>query len=155
MRVEETVRNLDVMPTLLDFSGLAPPEGIQGQSLAPLIAGAPGWTPLPAVTEKAAHPEGEHPTEFESYGLISDGWKIIHNTRGRGDKPEFELYNHAEDPLNQSDLAAAQPDRLEKLILELETWRSMAIQNQLPKGDAPENITPEEEDRLRSLGYIQ
>ncbi len=155
VRVEQTVRNLDVMPTLLDLSGLAAPEGIQGQSLAPLIAGAPGWTPLPAVTEKAAHPEGEHPREFESYGLIAEGWKIVHNVKGRGEKPEFELYNHAEDPLNQDNLALAQPDRLEKLKKELELWHSMAVQNQLPKGDAPENVTPEEEDRLRSLGYIQ
>ncbi len=155
VRVKETVRNLDVMPTLLDLSGLAAPAGIQGQSLAPLIGGKPGWTPLPAVTEKAANPEGESPTDFESYGLILDGWKIIHNTKGRGDKPEFELYNHAEDPLNQNNLASQEPDRLKKLEKELDAWHSMAIQNQLPKGDAPENITPEEEDRLRSLGYIQ
>ena len=35
--IEEPVQLIDVMPTLLELSGLALPEGAQGQSLRPLL----------------------------------------------------------------------------------------------------------------------
>ena len=67
LEITETVRSIDLMPTLLDLSGLSRPEGIQGQSLVLLLAaardadsgGSPGeaaealgWEPRAAVTEK-------------------------------------------------------------------------------------------------------
>ena len=167
VQVKETVRNIDLMPTLLDLSGLQLPEYAQGQSLVPLIAATEeggdvlssaaqkGWAPEPAVTEKNIHPDGENPKEFESYGLIAHGWKIVHNVQGRGDKNEFELYDHAADPKDLVDVAAANPDMLEKLKTELQTWHNMVQQNQLPTDASPEAMTPDEADRLRSLGYIQ
>jgi arylsulfatase A-like enzyme len=38
VRVPETTRSIDLMPTLLDVSGLAVPKEAQGQTLLPLIA---------------------------------------------------------------------------------------------------------------------
>lgn len=167
LQVKETVRNIDLMPTLLDLSGLDVPEYAQGQSLVPLMAATveggdvlasaaeKGWFPEAAVTEKNAHPDGENPKEFESYGLIANGWKIIHNVKGRGDKPEYELYDHAADPKDLSDVASSNPDMLDKLKVELQTWHNMVEQNQLPNDASPEAMTPDEAERLRSLGYIQ
>ena len=167
VQVKETVRNIDLMPTLLDLSGLELPEYAQGQSLAPLIAATQeggdvlasaaqkGWAPEAAVTEKNSHPDGENPKDFESYGLIAHGFKIVHNVKGRGEKPEFELYDHAADPKDLNDIAAANPDMLEKLKTELQTWHNMVQQNQLPTDASPEAMSPDEADRLRSLGYIQ
>ena len=167
VQVKETVRNIDLMPTLLDLSGLELPEYAQGQSLAPLIAATQaggdvlasaaqkGWAPEAAVTEKKSHPDGENPKDFESYGLIAHGFKIVHNVKGRGEKPEFELYDHAADPKDLNDVAAANPDMLEKLKTELQSWHNMVQQNQLPTDASPEAMSPDEADRLRSLGYIQ
>ena len=57
LRIEETVESIDLMPTLLDLSGLATVEGIQGQSLVPFLArpDAPsifGWVKRGAFSEK-------------------------------------------------------------------------------------------------------
>ena len=68
VKIPATVRNIDVMPTLLDLSGLPAPPRMQGESLVPLIAAARGgasgeqlisaakdlgWSDPAAVTEKA------------------------------------------------------------------------------------------------------
>lgn len=67
VRVEETTRSIDLMPTLLSLSGLPVPEAAQGRSTLPLIAGyldgrtgvealaaaaELGWETRPAVTEE-------------------------------------------------------------------------------------------------------
>jgi hypothetical protein len=125
LKISETVRNIDLMPTVLDLSGLPIPEKIHGQSLVPLMAAARqaaqgasggsvpeiaatlGWTPQPAVTEKSMHPDGERPKDLESYGLVFDGWKLVHNPHRGDDRPEFELYDHRKDPLNNTNVIAA------------------------------------------------
>jgi arylsulfatase A-like enzyme len=173
VRVPETVRSIDLMPTLLDLSGLPRPEGVQGQSLAPLIAAArnrpreagadaageatPGWTKLPAITEKArtGHTGGPPPRETESYGIVLDGWKLIHNANRVGDMPEYELFQRAEDPLDSKNVAAEHPDIVERLKGELEAWHKMVAAAQLPETVSEENLSPQELERLRSLGYIK
>jgi len=40
-RVEGVVRDVDLAPTLYDLTGVAPPAGLDGVSLAPALAGAP------------------------------------------------------------------------------------------------------------------
>lgn len=42
--VTEVVANLDIMPTVLDAAGVAPPAGLDGASILPVIAGkSTGW----------------------------------------------------------------------------------------------------------------
>lgn len=54
--IPETVRSIDIMPTVVELSGLPAPAEMQGQSLMPLINGAQGeteadqgWRPEAAV----------------------------------------------------------------------------------------------------------
>src|SRR5262249_11031587 len=73
--VEEPVELIDVMPTVLEMSGLRVPAEAQGLSLRPLLApGQPGvaragWGGRPAIAEK--HPTGAgHPEADESYAIV-------------------------------------------------------------------------------------
>ncbi len=174
VKIEETVSSIDLMPTLLDLSGLRAPKRAQGQSLVPLLvaardaprgsggsivqaAQALGWKPLPAVTEKARSKDagGPPPYDTESYGIVADGWKLVHHVHRSQGSPEFELFRHAGDPLDLKNVAERHPDVVEKMRAKLAGWRKLADQGQLPKGDAAEALSRKELDRLRSLGYVQ
>ena len=167
-KITETVRSIDLMPTLLDLSGLEVPENAQGQSLLPLMAAVRGrggdaaaakaaehgWVRRPAVIEKLVGGSSASRNNV-SHGLVLDGWKLLHHVEGAGDRPEFELFNHREDPLDLNDVAEQHPDIVENLKAELKTWREMVEQGKLPEGDSVEGLPSEEIERLRTLGYIQ
>jgi arylsulfatase A-like enzyme len=161
--VEDLVQSIDVMPTLLEISGLTAPDGIQGQSLRPLLAGgAQGegrWKVRPAITEKAItspNGGGPPPHDTESYAIADGQWKLIHNrTRPHGG-PEFELYDFVRDPLNKTDVAAQHPDEVARLAKALEGWRQVAASARLESdAEATKTLSPEQLQRLRSLGYIR
>ncbi|MDA0206841.1 MAG: sulfatase [Acidobacteria bacterium] len=171
VRVEETTRSIDLMPTLLNLSGLPVPEAAQGRSTLPLIAGyldgrtgdeasataaELGWETRPAVTEehKRVHSNAyEVENDDESFAIVFEGWKLIHNTITKK-KPEFELFDHANDPLDAHDVADANPEMVEKLKTELSYWRREVTDAALPE-DSSEGMSSEELEKLRSLGYIQ
>ena len=172
LKIAETVRNIDLMPTVLDLSGLPIPEGIQGQSLVPLMAAGRqaageaggsvpelaaqlGWAPQPAVTEKSGDPEGENPKHLESYGITFDGWKLIHNVKKGDERPEFELYNHADDPLDTTNVFQQHPDIATNLRGKLAEWREMVEKGKLPEGESLQDLPEKELERLKSLGYVQ
>jgi len=165
--VDEVVQSIDVMPTLLDLSGIAPPEGLQGRSFASLLredagdkGGADGWTRRPAISEKrltdaklgAAPP----PHDTESYAITDGEWKLVRNTvRPRGG-PEFELYDFVKDPLNKTDVAEQHPDVVARLAKALDGWKQLAEAGRLkPEAETNKSLTPEQLQRLRSLGYVR
>jgi arylsulfatase A-like enzyme len=164
--VQEPVQLVDVMPTLLETSGLPVPKEAQGQSLRPLlsprgaqgaVAANGGWKRRPLVSEK--HPFGnaaEFPSAAESYAIVEGDWKLIHNVVRPEGKPEFELFDFYKDPHDQRDLAAANPEVVARLSKMLEGWRRMAKQAQLkPDTEAAKNLSAEQLERLRSLGYVK
>jgi arylsulfatase A-like enzyme len=173
VKIPDTVRSIDLMPTLLDLSGLPAPEGLQGQSLVPLMAAArnqpegggsraeaaktAGWQARPAISEKAKTDSlaGPPPLGTESFAIVLDGWKLIHNRIPEQGAPEFELYNHTEDPLNKNNVAADHADIIERLKGELENWHKMVAEATLPESVSEEDLSPAELERLRSLGYIK
>ncbi|MEM9598183.1 MAG: sulfatase [Acidobacteriota bacterium] len=57
-RVERQVRSIDIVPTLLDLLGIEPPEGLDGQSLAPVMADPDAPFPPEAWTYVASGNRG-------------------------------------------------------------------------------------------------
>jgi arylsulfatase A-like enzyme len=165
LTVEETMQTVDLMPTLLEMSGLAVPPGVQGHSLVPLLsAGGRGTVRAaapnarPAISEKAETRSlgGPPPRDTASEAVIDGGWKLIHNTKRPDGKPEFELFDHARDPLDAHDVAAAHPEEVARRAKMLEAWRRMVTAARLkPDTEANKNLSKEELERLKSLGYIQ
>ena len=161
--VDENVQLIDIMPTLLDLSGLPHPEGLQGRSLLPFVAPAEdgtvaSWVTRPAFSEKAptAGAAAPPPADTESYAVIDEDWLLIHNRVREDDTPEFELYDVADDPLNLTNLADAQTEVVERLAREIDRWHRIAEQALLPDdAEAAAGLSQEQLERLRSLGYIR
>ena len=87
---------------------------------------------------------------------FSTGGSSIHNVERPHDYPEYELYDHAKDPLDQKDLASEKPEMVERLATQLERWHEWALAARLPSdAEATEALPAEELERLRSLGYVQ
>jgi arylsulfatase len=87
---------------------------------------------------------------------VFDGWKLVHNTEGRGTRPEYELYDFAADPLDSRDVAGEHPEVVADLSARLRAWRVEATERRLEPDDAAaQGLSAEELQRLRSLGYVQ
>ena len=166
--VEETVQTVDLMPTLLELSRLPIPPAAQGHSLVSLLAPGAGDArgtahasapdSRPAVSEKAETKDagGPPPRDTSAEAVVAGGWKLIHNTKRPAGKAEFELYDHAQDPLDAHDVAAAHPEEVARLAKTLEAWRRMVTAARLkPDAETNKTLSKEELERLRSLGYIQ
>jgi arylsulfatase A-like enzyme len=107
-KVQELVETVDVVPTLLEWAGIAAPKGVQGRSLAPLLAGL-AYEARSAVFAENIIPEvitsGQLKFEYapgEGVGGIrhpdakmarTQRWKFNYYPGGDG-----ELYDLAEDP---------------------------------------------------------
>ena len=164
--ISETVRSIDLMPTLLELSGLPIPEAAQGQSLLPLLLSSDrgslassrgAWRPLPAFTEllQADRAPKDSP-ELETFAVVDGGWKLVHNELEPPGAPEWQLFDHANDPLNQVNVSEQHPEVVERLQRLLTDWQSYAEAARLPPdAESVEGMSAEELERLRSLGYIK
>ena len=157
--VDQTVEMLNLAPTVLDLVGLATPERMTGESLAPLLSldGLEhSWRARPAVSEWRRRTDQLDAPFGDAYSIIVDDWKLIRNVNHPGDAAEHELYSHAADPLDQQDVAGDNPEVVERLSGELDKWLAWAESLELPTdAEATEGLDAAELERLRSLGYIQ
>ena len=124
--------HIDVLPTLLEATGVAVPPGlrIDGRSLLPLLEErAASWPDRLVVLQ--SH-RGDEPTRFHHFAAIQDAasissrWKLLrasgfHEEHAAPNHP-FELYDLAADPREQFDLAAARPDVVAELKRAYSNW---------------------------------
>ena len=157
--IDATVRTIDLAPTLLDLSGIPAPARMQGRSLLPLLRGARGWVEFPAVVEKARTPGdvlAPPPQDAAAVAIVFEGWKLVRHLNGAAGGPEFELFDHRTDLLDQHDLAAENPAVVERLSLMLRAWRDQALAERLrPDGAGDDAVMSAAElELLRELGYV-
>src|SRR5438093_12246839 len=105
-RVASTVaRGIDVLPTLLDYAGLAPAPGIEGRSLRPAAEGRE-MSDAPAYAESL-------------YAEREFGWAPLHAWRTARfkliDAPRPELYDLDADAGERTNRVAELPDRAAEL----------------------------------------
>lgn len=139
------VRTLDVMPTVFDLLGLAPPEGAHGTSLLPVMRGD---ETAPRVAFARLTRKGK------PRAAVRDGrFKWI---RELGPSAEREdLYDLRADPGERAPLGAPPPEALDArraLDRFLETLDDEgALDFALPVDDLPAGLR----EQLRALGYLE
>lgn len=99
-RVDTKVSLVDIYPTLMDMADLACPNGLDGYSLVPALAGGPTQHPGWVLTEF-------HGTSCNTgvFMLRQDDWKYIAYA---GYPPQ--LFNLKDDPAELNDLAETHPE---------------------------------------------
>ena len=139
--VEDRVGTVDVLPTVLHLLGIEPPGGLAGRDLRPALEGRP----LPREPLYCESVFGRLNCRWAPLRGLTDGdWKLVRGTTS-------ELFDLGSDPSESLDRSRAEPDRLARL----EGILAAAVQRMAPGGDSarPVAISPEQEERLRSLGY--
>lgn len=133
VEVDEIVESIDLMPTLLQLSGLPQADNIQGQSLLPLLANSDepalyGWEDRGAFSEMTI---GGRARRYAA-SLVLDDWKLIENEEPIDGLPRYELYDYRSDPLDQVNVANEYPDIVERLAEDLQLRRQWAVNSRIP-----------------------
>ena len=150
-RVAEQVRLVDVMPTLLEFAGVAAPPGLAGASLVPLLRGEEK-TPRLAYAELRRSPWNEHPRA----AVRDAGHKLVENLPPRGPgSAEIEFYDLARDPGERENLVGIRDESLDALTTQLAAERAALHAQGGLDVPADQDLPPALRERLEALGYIE
>jgi arylsulfatase A-like enzyme len=160
-RIHEPVGSLDLLPTILELTGL-PFEDGAGESLVPLLDGRRERRLDPYLFHSRFHYE----QAYHEIAVRDRWWKLLATVRDlNGNKnhderqppawdldagsTRFELYHPATDPAEVNDLSEDYPDVVDRLRRALTGWQT--------KMRPPEKMAPELDEAgreaLRALGY--
>jgi len=139
-RVELVVSTVDLMPTILDLAGVPLNESLEGRSLHPLFSGG-NVDPRPHFFNDFARPE--------RISVRADGYTLIRS--GRKGVPR--LFSDS-DPSQSEDVAASEPDQLRALARVAKAFLETQEESKIQTGETKIEASPEELERLRSLGYL-
>ncbi|WP_248926136.1 sulfatase [Paenibacillus hamazuiensis] len=114
-RVADITLISDIMPTILDLMGLEGAKALDGRSLVPLLEGS-SVKPVSEfyITEC---------TWMRKHGWRTPHWKLIRALEPDFHfKPEIELYNLIEDPLELNNVAEQEPEIIQLLTSRMEAY---------------------------------
>ncbi|MBW2693934.1 MAG: sulfatase [Deltaproteobacteria bacterium] len=156
VRVEQTIANVDVWPTLLDLVGLSPLQGADGRSMLPLVLAAGGAfaEPAPAdLTRPVVSHLDQHwggRAEAREWVSLTDGDSRLIVQVDRPDSAEF--YDWGTDPREATNRSAENPPQLQPMLERIDRYRS---DSEPPWGVESPTIEVDELrlNQLRALGY--
>lgn len=161
-RVTRPVALLDVLPTILDVTGLTDAAGtVRGASLLPSLSGSGAPAETPRVVAMRLNQHMVHGVFLEARGdvnvVVRQGpWKGILNV----DRRTAELYDIVTDPGERTNLLLADGEErrgrdMMRLAMEHVAACSPDGGFEEPSVELLERIDPESLEALRALGYVQ
>jgi len=152
--IDSLARVIDLFPTLLDVLGLPPPPDLDGVSLMPLVRGAQAPGERWAYGESGRSfmqidPERHLAGVEGKHRMLRRGrWKLVYVPDESGGRPR--LYDVEADPEERHDVAGAHPDVVASLFAHVQAVSASSIED-----DEEPELSGEQLDRLRALGYVQ
>jgi arylsulfatase A-like enzyme len=146
-RFRPAVRQIDLMPTLLDGLGLPQDPSIDGRSLLPLLASGRASAQVPSFASLDI--DGRR---VES--VIDRELKLIETfeySHPKNHHPGVQLFDLSVDPGERLNLASRRPIAVRYLLSKLRAERSRAKQGLEP---SPAILDAATEEELRTLGYL-
>lgn len=128
----------DLMPTILEMSGIKSPQGLDGRSLVPLMQGKD-------LTERPVISETMYPMQIS--------WSPLFALSGSGRKyveaPHPELYDVTKDAAERLNLLPQEKASAQPFAEKVRKYRTVAL-----AGRKQETLDPDLQEQLRSLGYV-
>ncbi|MFO8056072.1 MAG: sulfatase [bacterium] len=159
--VKSVTSNLDLLPTVLDYAGLPPAEGLMGRSLRPVIEGEikererAVFAELPRlINYHYLHPDhrkGQKDSLVRA--MITKKYKIIEYTDQEENASRVEVYNLEKDPAEKNPY----PLHREEKFLSYKNQMDEFFQNLGAEIPPPGSEQPnrQEVEILKSLGYVR
>ncbi len=151
--VEDLVRTIDVVPTVLEAAGLPPPPHLEGRSLLGLMRGQPD-EPRTAYADALNTLDLHAPLNGlpeacrdDLFALVEERWKLVHHRHA----PENdELYDLAADPLELHNVAAEHPAEVARMRAALAATGALDV----PAAGAEDGGAEVDVEALEALGYV-
>lgn len=148
--VEDLVRSIDVLPTVLDALGMDGPP-VEGRSALGLMVGKReepriAYADALNLYDQNASIAQKRPLDDLLYCAMDSRWKLIYRPTN---PPYSELYNLDEDPAESRNLYATAGKPRQRLMAALREFDGFVDQ---PFGHG--DMDPDVRERLESLGYI-
>ncbi len=150
-RVGQQVRQIDILPTILELAGLGEqtPETADGRSLLPFVHGDT-LEERPALIETCQN--SREPSSF--YGVRYGGYKYAFDANDP--KVPEELYDLAADPEETKNLAKAMPQKAAEMRRLIEAHIAGAATGAVDMTDEMSEMEMAGlADHLRKLGYVE
>lgn len=162
-RLAEQVSLIDLLPTVLGLAGLPPPETAQGRSLVPLLLGKRGWQPRPVVFDEF-FTDGRD--TWGSLEVLDGRWgaSLRIDTRPDGKRPQRErlrpapllVFDVERDPHAFRSVNEERPELVGEYSKRLgRIWKEHRALAAKFSRAAGKPLTREQEEALRSLGYLR
>jgi len=155
-RYIEPVEQVDLMPTVLDLLAVPTPtdSAFQGENLAALVRGERpqrGDALIFAMAKCDPKRYRDRGYDLDRQGRLytvrSRRWKLVSYPGIEHDY--YELYDLESDPKEKADIAADQPETVERLRAALDAW----LVNEAAETEELE-LSSEELKQMRALGYV-
>jgi arylsulfatase A-like enzyme len=153
-RIATPVSLVDIVPTILHLAGAVVEPELQGHDLSSLWSD----TPDPAFERRFLYGEapgglsfqGGSPGVFRIYRSVREGrYKLIHEQRD----DRYALFDLQEDPTEQIDILAREPVVAARLRAEM--LRRYSIRPAEVEDENQVELSPEDREQLKALGYIR
>ena len=132
---------IDIAPTIIEVSGLREPSVVDGIPQSPMEGTSLAYTFDAANTDEPSHHRTQYFEMFGNYALYHEGWSLVDKVKRPSwvtfgpaitdpATPDWELYDLSKDWTQNTDLAAANPEKVKEL--EAIWWREAEKYQVLP-----------------------